>query len=337
MNDGIVGVGVIGTGMIGAVHAENLARRIIGARVAMVADIDRTRAEQIASACGARVAADAAALIGDSAVDAVLIASPDATHAELTIACIEAGKPALCEKPMATTEADAERVLLAELAAGRRLVQVGFMRVYDRAHVEVYDLLHSGELGQAVHCRSVHINPWTGPKTIGQALVNSLIHDIHSLRWLTGAEIEHVYVQWAPSAADQPRSARYATVQLRFANGALGEMVWNGASGYGYEVTLEVVGESGTAQSHSHTSPVLRRGSTVAQAVTPNWPERFTQAYIDEAQIWVDSVRSGTPTGPSGWDGYMSLVVAEACLRSTESGLPEATVVIERPELYSSR
>ena len=332
-----IGVGLIGTGMIGTVHAGNLARRAIGAHVAAVMDIDQARAEAAAAELGAKACASAADLIANPSVDAVLIASPDAAHADQTIACIEAGKPVLCEKPLATTVADGERVLRAELEAGRRLVQVGFMRVYDQAHAEVYDLLKSGQLGKAVNCHSAHFNPYTGPKTIEKALVNSLIHDIHSLRWLMGEEIVRVFTQWVRAEPDEPRSARFAAVQLQFASGAIGSMVWNGDSGYGYEVTLEVVGERGAARSASHASPILRRGATIAQAVPPNWPQRFSQAYIDEAQIWVDSVRNGAPTGPSAWDGYMSLVVAEACLRSTETGLPETPRGIDRLPLYNPR
>ena len=333
MKDNVVGVGVIGAGMIGGVHAENLARRTIGARVAAVTDIDRGRAESVAAACGARVALDAGELIADPAVDAVLIASPDHTHADLTIACLEAGKPVLCEKPLATTVADAERVLRAEMASGRRLTQVGFMRVYDRAHREVYDVLRAGEIGAALSFRGRHFNPGSGIKTIETAIVNSLIHDIHSARWLMGAEIMQVYVQWVPARLDQPRSARYATVQLRFSGGAIGTLEWSGDSGYGYEVMVGIIGERGAAESVSHISPVVRRGTTVAQEVTPNWPERFSQAYIDEAQVWIDSIRNDEPTGPSAWDGYMSLTVAEACIRSTEAGLPEAVVGMERPDI----
>ena len=110
-------VGVIGTGAIGSIHAENLMRRTIGARVIAVMDIDQDRANSVAAACdGARVYSDASELIADPDVDAVLIASTDASHAEFTLGCIEAGKPALCEKPLATTAADAERVVRAELA-----------------------------------------------------------------------------------------------------------------------------------------------------------------------------------------------------------------------------
>ncbi len=337
MTKGSISVGLIGAGMIGSLHAANLAFRTPGAYLAAVMDLDQARAAEVAADCGARVISEAHALIADPEVEAVLIASPDESHAELAIACIEAGKPVLCEKPLATSQADAERVLQAEAAAGRRLLQVGFMRVYDRAHREVYDMLQVGELGKALAFRGLHINPYRGPATIEEAIVNSLIHDIHSARWLMNAEIEQVYVDWLPMNAAEPRSARFALVHLRFAGGAIGTMEWNGASGYGYEVAVRIIGERGTAESISHTSPVLRRGNSIAQAVTPDWPQRFAQAYLDEARIWINSLRTDQPTGPSAWDGFMSLAVAEACLRSSRTGLPEAVAAREKPALYNSR
>ncbi len=337
MENELLQVGVIGAGMIGSLHARNLAQRTRGAAMAAVMDIDAARAQAVAADCGASVYTDAAALIADPAVDALLIASPDAFHAEQALACIDAGKPVLCEKPLATTVADGERVLRAELAAGRRLLQVGFMRVYDRTHADIYDILARGAIGKPLGFRGEHINPWREQATIEGAIVNSLIHDIHSARWLMGAEISQVYAQWAPFAPDQPRSARYAIVQLAFADGAIGTLEWNGDSGYGYEIVVEITGETGKARTVSHSSPVVRRGHTVAQTVTPDWPQRFARAYIDEVQIWTDAIRAGEPTGPSAWDGYMSLVVAEACIRSVESGLPERAIGIERPALYSPR
>lgn len=335
MKNDLLQVGVIGTGMIGALHARNLTRATQRATVAAVMDIDEARAQAVAADCGAKAFTDAAALIADPAVDAVLIASPDAFHAEQAIACIEADKPVLCEKPMATTVAEAERVLRAELAAGRRLAQVGFMRVYDRTHADLYGILARGDIGKALSFRGKHINPWRESSTIEQAIVNSLIHDIHSARWLMGSEISRVFVQWLQSEPDQPRSARFAIVHLTFADGVIGTLEWNGDSGYGYEIVAEITGETGTAQTISHTSPVLRQGRAVSQSVTPDWPQRFAQAYIDEVQIWVDAIRTGEPAGPSAWDGYMSLLVSDACIRSVESGLPERAIGIERPALYS--
>ena len=336
MGRDIIRVGVIGTGAIGSVHAQNLMRRTPGATVAAVTDIDSGKANAVAAACdGARVYSDADELIADPAVDAVLIASTDATHADLAIACVNAGKPALCEKPLATSVSDAERVLRAELAAGRRLIQVGFMREYDHAHRDLRDLLASGAIGAALKFRSLHVNPrFVRELTIDSVITNSLIHDIHSARWIMGQEISSAFVQWLPDNPAQPRSARLADIQAVFEGGALGSLEYNGDSGYGYEVAVEVTGEKGKVSAAEHPSPALRRAGSVSSAITPNWPERFAQAYIDEVQDWIDHIGREEATGPSTWDGYMSLVVAEAAIRSAETGTPQQTSAIERPSLY---
>ena len=332
----IVNVGIIGTGMSGQVHARKLARRTAGAEVVAVMDIDEARARLVAAECGAsQTYTDAFALIDDPAVDAVLISSPDVSHAEQALACIRAGKPVLCEKPLATTRADAKRILDAEVAGGGRLLQVGFMREYDRAHRDLVALLRSGEIGAPLKFRGIHINPRRGfDVTIDNAIVNSLIHDIHSARFMMGVEITSVQVQWVAARPEAPQSARFAIILLGFETGAIGTLEWSGDSGYGYEVEVEIVGETGTARTVSNTSPILRQSGSAAQAITPNWPERFAAAYVDEMEAWIGSVLSGTPTGPSAWDGYMSLVVADACIRSTETGTLQQIDGGARPAPY---
>ena len=332
-----VNVGVIGAGMIGSLHASNLQRHTNGAIVKAVMDVDGERAEVVAADIDARTFEDADALIEDPAVDAVLIASPDFAHANQALACIAAGKPVLCEKPLATSREDAERVLQAELQSGGRLLQVGFMREYDRAHRAVVDLLRGGAIGDLVCFHSLHMNPEKGfENTINSAIVNSLIHDIHSARFMTGAEISSVHVNWTPQTADKPRSARHAIILLRFDNGAIGTLEWSGDSGYGYEVEVDIIGERGKASTAGNTSPVLRQGSVISRAVTPNWPQRFADAYLAEMDAWIGSIRDGVPTGRSAWDGFMAQLVAEACVRSADSGLPQSIHIPPRPQLYQS-
>lgn len=336
MKNGIVNVGVIGTGMIGSLHAGILSSRTDGARVTAVMDVDADRAAAVAADCGgARVYSDADALVKSADVDAVLIASPDAFHAAGALACIAAGKPVLCEKPMATARADAECIVRAEMAAGRRLVQVGFMREYDRAHRAVVDLLRSGKIGPALRFRGIHMNPFRSKYgSIDTAIVNSLIHDIHSARFMMGAEIVDVFARWAPANPRDTRSARYAIIHVGFDSGAIGTLEWSGDSGYGYEVEVEITGETGTAQTTGNHSPILRQGSTRSQAISPDWPDRFFDAYVDELAAWIGSVLTGGATGPSAWDGYMSLVVAEACIKSSESSQLERVIGMERPAMY---
>src|SRR5258708_22180400 len=117
---------------MGADHARTIVTGVGGTELAAIHDMDLDRAAGVARSCGgARVVEAAAQLVADPKIDAVLVCSPDQTHAALAIACIEAGKPVLVEKPMASTLDECRAVISAEMKGGRRLVQVGFMRRFD--------------------------------------------------------------------------------------------------------------------------------------------------------------------------------------------------------------
>src|SRR5215208_8445255 len=125
-----ISVGVIGSGGMGARHAGTLSATVSGARVGGVMDLDRSRAEKLAANCGPDVVAfeDERALIRHDGIDAVVITTPDDTHAGLVMECLQHEKPVFCEKTLATTVADARRILDAEAELGRKVVLVGFMR-----------------------------------------------------------------------------------------------------------------------------------------------------------------------------------------------------------------
>jgi hypothetical protein len=167
-----LGIGVIGTGIMGADHVQTITAAISGAEVHAIADIDLQRAEMIASRVpGAKALQSAEGLIESPEVDGVIIASSDATHARYVSASIAARKPVLCEKPLAPTVAECEEILRLEQAAGFRLVQVGFMRRFDAGYVELRKRVASGLIGSPMVAHCVHRNvdvpaSWTSETTV---------------------------------------------------------------------------------------------------------------------------------------------------------------------------
>ena len=333
----MIQVGVIGTGGMGGCHARNLAHKTPHARVAAVMDVDRPRAETVAAECGgAKIYSEVDAIVSDPDVQALVVASPDPFHAGAVLACLKAGKPVLCEKPLAVTIAEAAEILDTEVAGGRRWVQLGLMREYDAAHRALKAVLDSGELGQPVLFRGIHAaEGWIEPRTIKDVIINSVVHDIHSARWLLKQEIVQVYSQWVRDVAEWPETCRLFVGQMAFKDGSLGVIEMNADTGYGYQVDVEITGVAGSARTSPAPSPVVKQGRKQFQTIDPDWLVRFDEAYKREVQDWVQSLIEGQPTGPSVWDGYVAMVVADAFVQSAKTGQPQAVPDMEQPALYA--
>ncbi len=330
-------IGVIGTGNMGADHARRLSGRVSGARVAAVFDVDQARAGEVAGPIGAVAVARAQDVIDHPEVDAVVIATPGETHAELTMAAIAAGKPVLCEKPLAPTTAECLQVLSAEQASGRRLVQVGFMRRFDYGYQEVKAVVDAGEIGDVLIVHCLHRNPTVPPSfTSDMSLTDSVVHEIDVARWLSGEEVVStsvVPVRRSPLAAPGLRDPQL--VLLETSSGVVVEVEVFVNARYAYDVRCEVVGSLGVASLDTPTVSAVRRDGMSRSVVPDNWRTRFGGAYLAELQAWVDSLEAGRAEGPSAWDGYAATAVAESCLRSLESGERTRVELVDKPAFYN--
>jgi myo-inositol 2-dehydrogenase/D-chiro-inositol 1-dehydrogenase len=333
-----VRVGVIGVGSIGTEHARTLARRIAGSTVTAVYDAHPPRALMIAEELGATVTESAEALIRDDRVDAVVIASPDDLHAAQALACLSAGKPTLCEKPLAPQLDDALAVVAAEVALGRRLVTLGFMRRFDVGYAELKARLDRGEVGEPLLVHCVHRNPSVGPEhTTALSLTNSAVHEIDVNRWLLGEEYEAVQVvsgRATPHAADGLRDP--LVVLLRTARGVLVEVEHFSHARYGYDVRCEVVASEGTLELGDGAFIASARDGRHGRTVADQWLARFADAYRIELQSWVDSVVAGAAAGPSSWDGYAATAVAGACVEALATDGWVRVDLADRPALYGA-
>lgn len=330
-------IGVIGTGMIGQDHIRRLTQVLSGVEVVAVSDIDPARA-QAAAPDGAEVFEQPEALIAADRVQAVVICSWGPAHEEQLLACIGAGKPVFCEKPLVTSEAAALRVMDAEVAFGRRLVQVGFMRRFDADYRRLKAVIDGGTLGAPLLYHSAHRNASVpeGLYTSEMPLNDTLVHDADISRWLLGDEVSGVEVR-VPRRNRRGKDLRDPTlVLLHMASGALVDVEISVNVAYGYDIRGEVSCEEGVASLPNRPAPVVSDRHGIRQAIPEDWRERFIEAYDQEFREWIIAAAAGTATGPSTWDGYAATLVTDAALRAVDSGRLEPITMREKPALYGS-
>jgi myo-inositol 2-dehydrogenase/D-chiro-inositol 1-dehydrogenase len=331
-------VGIIGTGLIGEDHGRKLVDIINGSSVSAVADVNRARAEEVAAILGgATVFDDGHELISSPAVDAVLVSSIGSTHAEFVLACIAADKPVLCEKPLAPTAPECERILEAEVAHGKRLVVVGYMRRYDPGYRQVKAALEAGTIGEPLVLHNVHRNASVGESyTSFMTMTDSMIHEVDTTRWLLGEEITAVQVvppKRTPLAFPHLQDPQFAILTTE--SGILSTVEFFANCQYGYDVRCELVGSLGAA---SMTNP--RVASTIVAGqdldrVPADWRERFGAAYTAELQAWISGLRNGECVGPSAWEGYAATKVVEVGVEAVKTGERMTIDYIAKPALYS--
>ncbi|MES2666869.1 MAG: Gfo/Idh/MocA family oxidoreductase [Pseudomonadota bacterium] len=320
-------VGVIGTGVMGAEHARLLRDVTSGAHLAAVCDADAGRAAQ--AAAGGAVFTEGLDLIASDKVQAVIIASPDATHAPYALACLRAGKPVLCEKPIAATAAEGLAIVQAEVAFGRRLVTVGFMRRFDPAYVDMHQTRSAGRIGAPVLLHNIHRNAAAPDWFTGaMAVTNSLVHEIDISRWLLGSEMTTAQVTSAPGG-----DPMLVTMQTDKGEIVSTEVFMNAT--YGYHVHAQLVGRLGTVEMAAPTRTLTNLAASQSYAFPPNWVPRFAEGYRLQMQAWVDAIAKGTHVGASAWDGYVTTAIAEQIVEGMATGNRIALRIPSRPPLYA--
>ncbi|WP_299444857.1 Gfo/Idh/MocA family protein [uncultured Phycicoccus sp.] len=338
MTDSDLRVGVIGVGMMGADHAERIAHRTSGARLVAVSDPDTARAGALAERYeGVRAVADPLALVADGDVDAVVIASPGFVHEEQVLACLEHGKPTLCEKPLTMDGESSLRLVRAEQSGGRPLVQLGFMRRFDPEYVRLKTLVDSGRLGRLLVLHNTHRNKDVPASFRSEMIVrDSLVHEVDVARFVFGEEITEitVYSPTPTSAAAEGVVDPQVSV-FRMAGGAVVTNEVFVKNQVGYEVRCEAVCERGSAMAGRpwadlYTTAAGGDDGAWGGSIPADFRDRFALAYDRELQAWADASRRGVVVGPTTWDGYAATVVCEAGMESLVSGEPVAVRLADR-------
>ena len=318
-------IGVIGAGIMGADHAMTLHRFVRGAAVSRVADLDLDRATAVTDAVtGAEPTTDPVALVRDDAVDAVVIASADTTHAALVQECLAVRKPVLCEKPLAPSAEESRRVVAAEqgvVGAGVPLVSVGFMRRFDPGYAEMRDRVRSGAVGTPVLVHCVSRGMGAPNATSELSITGSAVHELDTVPWLLDSPI--TAVSWhAPRSVTPAETLQDPQVLLlHTADGVLATVEVFLNAGYGYDVRCELVGTQGTVSLAEPARTVVDSHLARGTAYAADWRPRFAEAYRLQLQAWVDATLAGTPTPlATAEDGWRAMVVAETAIAAMRAG-----------------
>ena len=326
-----IGVGLIGAGRIGRVHAANLAQRLHRATLLAVADVNKVAAEQVAGQWGGYATNDYRQLLSDPAIDAVLVCSATDTHSTIIIEAAAAGKHIFCEKPVDLTLTKIDAALAAVDAAGVKL-QIGFNRRFDPNHARVRQAIVSGEIGDPHLFHIISRDPAPPPiayiQVSGGIFLDMTIHDFDMARFLMGREPTEIYAAggvWVAPATGEAGEIDTALTTLKFANGAMGVIDNSRRATYGYDQRVEVFGSLGsiTTGNHFANSAVISTNASVRRDLPLNFfMERYTESYVAELSAFVEAIKDDTPVPVTGADGRAPVVMGMAARRSLDEGRP---------------
>ncbi|GGO89550.1 inositol 2-dehydrogenase [Marinobacterium nitratireducens] len=331
-------IGVIGTGAIGEDHARRITQTLSGGKIVAVNDVNQDQARAVVDRLGldAKVYESGHELIQADDVDAVLVCSWGPTHEEFVLAAIEAGKYVFCEKPLATTAEGCLRIVEAEVKAGKRLVQVGFMRRYDKGYQQLKQALDNNEIGAPLMMHCAHRNPTVPDRYVTEmAIVDTAIHELDVLRWLLNDDYKSMQVVYPKGTKNRFEHLADPQILLIETLGGVRidlEIFVN--CQYGYDIQCQVVGESGIASLPEPQSLLMRKDTKLYTNVLVDWKDRFIESYDIELQDFIRGCEQDTVGGPSAWDGYAAAVAADSAVKAQQSGAIESVEMAGRPAFY---
>jgi myo-inositol 2-dehydrogenase/D-chiro-inositol 1-dehydrogenase len=314
-----LGVGLLGAGRVGRVHAEAL-RKVRSVPLVAIHDVDEDARDALCSETGARPDS-LAGILAAGDIDCVIIATPTATHADMIEAAVHAGKAVLCEKPI---DLDLERVRACHRSvAGKGYVQVGFNRRFDPNIVQLEKAVRDGAVGriEALHIitRVPKPPPYRYVLESGGLFRDMTIHDIDSMRFLMGAD--PVSVMAVGACLVDPDLAKYddidsAMLTFVFADGAMAHIANSRRSAYGLDHRMEVFGSAGLVALRNGSPPDIARydehGTGTRGRFHPSPIYGYMESYERQLEAFFAAVDCKAPPPVTFDDAWMALAIADA-------------------------
>ncbi len=297
------------------------------ARIAMVCDVLESAASAFGTALDVPWTTRIEDVLSDGSIRAVIVATPNHTHADVVEQAAAAGKHIFCEKPMALSVADCDRMLTATEAAGVHLC-IGQVLRYLPVFEHTHRLIAEGRIGRPFAMRISRLGGWGETQswrqrraTCGGPLFEINIHELDFMRYILG-EPEVVYATGSQSVVSTVDFEDTALVTVRFAGG--GHAVLHSSIGSAIpDYTAVIQGSEGTLAFRNGDSVEWKRpdgqgGRLQGEALA------VPDAHLRELSHLIDAVLDGVPPAISGRDGRAAVAMAEAAVRSIQTGAPVA-------------
>ena len=313
-------VGVVGVGAIGRTHIERINGQLQGAKVTACADVNVEFGKTVAEKYDCKFYADGEEMIASDDIDAVIVTTIDPFHEQYVMAAIKAGKYVFCEKPLAPEAEACRRIVDAEIAGGKQLVQVGFMRRYDPGYRQLKEAIQNRTYGEPLMLHCAHRNPAVDESyTTPMAVENSMIHEIDVLRWLLDEDYATAEVVFAKNTRRTHKDLMDPQIMiLTTKSGVRIDVEAFVNTGHCYDIKCEVCCEDAILNLPEPANIQVCANAQRGHAIHSDWSTRFVEAYNVEVQEWINATKEGRVDGPTAWDGYVGQVTAAAASKARD-------------------
>lgn len=323
----MVNLALFGAGRIGQIHAANVALNA-DCNLLYVVDMNAEVAQQTADKYAAKVAT-LDTVFADEAVDAVLICSITETHADLIERAALAGKAIFCEKPV-DLSIDRVNACLALVKEHQVPLMMAFNRRFDPNFAHLKNVLDSGQVGDiemlTISSRDPSAPPASYIKSSGGLFRDMTIHDFDVARWLLGEEPISLYASASALTEDYVKECGdvdTAIITLTCKSGKMAVITNSRRATYGYDQRVEVHASGGMLSINNvpeSTLSIANQQGMSSQKPMAFFLERYAAAYRHELDAFIQGIVSGEVNYPSGDDGRKALLMADAAVKSLQTG-----------------
>ncbi|AXI10452.1 gfo/Idh/MocA family oxidoreductase [Oceanobacillus zhaokaii] len=316
-------------GMISFAHSHAFSyahalTQLDGVEIAGIADENEERGKRVSSQFNTEYYQNYEDLL-DQSIDAVIISSENSKHYEHVVAAAKKGKHILCEKPLAHTIEDAQKII--DVCKEHNVIlQTAFPVRFNTPVVKAKQIIESGQLGKIVAIKGT--NRGTNPggwfvdpaKSGGGAVIDHTVHVVDIIRWYTGVEVKEVYAEVGNLISDYDVDD-CGLLTMEFDNNMFATLdcSWSRNDKYPTwgDVTLEIVGTSGTLTVDAFEQKINVYNEDGARFNF--WGDNMDMGLVED---FITSVRTGKAPSITGEDGLKALAVAIAAYESSKKQEP---------------